>query len=113
MDYSVDTKPRQIAVVDDDQSVRKSVARLLRAAGMSADTFSSGVMFLNALRTRSFDCVVLDLHMPELGGLEVIAQLPPSCRHLPAIIVTGLEILYSRERAFASGAAGYLLKPRR
>ena len=63
------TKPRPlIAVVDDEESIRKALTRLLQSAGLDVETFTSGVTFLASIANRRPDCVVLDLHMPAMNG---------------------------------------------
>ena len=71
-----------IAVVDDDESVCRALKRLVRSLGMDADTFASGRQFLElieAMPSLVVDCVVLDVQMPGLTGLQVQAQLTRSC----------------------------------
>jgi FixJ family two-component response regulator len=103
---------RIVAVVDDDESVCRSIKRLLLSAGIGAETFVSGEDFLNALSavpSFSPDCVILDIQMPGINGLEVQRQLAP--RDLPVIIITAHDDITVRERAMASGAIAYLRKP--
>lgn len=64
-----------IVVVDDEESVRKAVQRLLRPAGMNVKTFASGANFLDAVDLYPIDCVVLDLHLAGINGFEVQASL--------------------------------------
>ena len=72
-----------IAVIDDEESVRKALGRLLQSVGMAVETFSGGGEFLAALDTHRPDCAVLDLQMPEVTGFDVlerIAEKGPACR---------------------------------
>ncbi len=69
-----------IAVIDDEEPVRKAIGRLLQSVGMAVETFSGGGEFLAALSTCRPDCAVLDLHMPELTGFDVLGDSP---RRLP------------------------------
>jgi FixJ family two-component response regulator len=101
----------QVAVVDDEESVRKALERLLRSAGMSAHTFPSGEEFIATLPNLQADCVVLDLHMPKINGFEVLAHLAQLDRRLPVIVITGHDTPESRSRAHVDGVAAYLLKP--
>jgi FixJ family two-component response regulator len=101
----------QIAVVDDEESVRKALERLLRSAGMSAHTFPSGAEFISALPDLVADCVVLDLHMPRINGFEVLAHLTQIDRRLPVIIITGHDTPESRSRVRVNSVVAYLLKP--
>ena len=100
-----------IAVVDDDPDMRKSLARLLRAAGFDVDTFPSGLKFLQSLHTRAPDLLVLDLHMPDLDGLAVQERLIQAGIRLPLVILTGQDSDVTRQRALSRGACAYLHKP--
>ena len=98
------TSKHRITVVDDEPSVRKALARLIRSFGMDVDTFPSGVAFLESLTDQSPDCVVLDLHMPGLTGLDVQARLALSGSAVPVLIMTGHDVPEARSQALASGA---------
>ena len=101
-----------VAVVDDDESVRRAIKRLLHSVGIGADTFSSGDAFLRTLSSiPSYRpaCVILDILMPGINGLEVQRHLAPTS--VPVIFITASDDLAVREMALASGAAGYLRKP--
>jgi FixJ family two-component response regulator len=100
-----------IAIVDDEEPVRKALMRLMRSVGLSAETFASGPEFLKSLDTRLPDCVVLDLHMPHMNGFQVQAQLAQKYAALPVIIFTGHDLPQARERAMAGGASAFLRKP--
>ena len=100
-----------IAVVDDEEPIRKALMRLMRSVGLSVETFGSGAEFLNSLETRLPDCVVLDLHMPHMDGFNVQTHLARKCAALPVIIVTGHDFPKARERAMAGGASAFLRKP--
>lgn len=100
-----------IAVVDDEESVRIAIRRLLRSASMNAETFSSGAEFLDSIKEHQPDCVVLDLHMPQVNGFGVQARLAETGSRVPVVIITGHDSTESRERALAAGAAAYLRKP--
>ena len=100
-----------IAVVDDEACVSKALKRLLRTAGLRAETFASGAAFLNWLQSETPDCVVLDVHLPQMDGFAVQARLAQQGARVPVIIITGRDSLQARERAMAAGAAAYLAKP--
>jgi FixJ family two-component response regulator len=106
----IQTHPH-VAVVDDEEPIRKALMRLLRSAGLSVETFGSGTEFLKSMDTRMPDCVVLDLHMPHMDGFSLQAQLVRKCAALPVIIVTGHDLPNARERAMAGGASAFLRKP--
>jgi FixJ family two-component response regulator len=101
----------RIAVVDDDNSVRKALRRLLRSAELDAETYGCGSEFLKALPTSVPDCVVLDLQMPEMSGLELQQHLRSRGLSLPVVIVTGHDEPGLQARCLEAGANGYLRKP--
>ena len=100
-----------IAIVDDEQSVRKALQRLLRSASIDVETFASGEEFWESLRTHRPDCVVLDLHMPRMTGFDVLTRMQEAGARVPVIIITGYDSPESRDRAMAAGASMYLCKP--
>ena len=106
------TKTRSlIAIVDDEEPIRKALGRLLRSAGMNVETFPSGVAFLESLSTQIPDCVVLDLHMPAVNGFDVQARLTESGLTVPVVIITGHDSDETRDRALAGFPVAYLRKP--
>jgi FixJ family two-component response regulator len=102
-----------IAIVDDDESVCRAIKRLVRSLGMEADMFTSGQEFVELMETpfAKVDCVVLDVQMPGLNGLEVQQRLARSGRSLPIIFITAHDEVGVRERALAAGAVAFLRKP--
>jgi FixJ family two-component response regulator len=100
-----------IAVVDDEEPVRKALKRLLRAAGLEAEGYASGQAFLDGTSERRPDCVVLDLHMPSMGGLQLLQHIRDSTKRLPVVVITAHDQPETREQCFAAGAAAYLRKP--
>ena len=103
-----------IAIVDDDPSVCRAMKRLIRSLGMDAETFASGQEFLELIESMpSFnaDCVILDVQMPGLNGLEVQEQLARKRRSLPVVFITAHDEVGARERALAAGAIAFLRKP--
>jgi FixJ family two-component response regulator len=100
-----------IAVVDDEQSVRKALERLMRSAGFAVKVFASGAEFLRSLQEREPDCVVLDLHMPDADGFEVLDALERGGIHLRVVVITADDSAQNRARAFSHGAHNYLRKP--
>src|SRR6266480_8155385 len=85
--------------------------RLMCSAGLSVETFGSGAEFLKSVDMRLPDCVVLDLHMPQMDGFNVQASLARKCAALPVIILTGHDLPKARERAIQGGASAFLRKP--
>lgn len=107
----VPRNPPVIAVIDDEEPVRRALGRLLDSAGYAADVFASGRAFLDSLATRRPDCILLDLHMPEMDGFAVLRGLPRSPHQPPVIIITGDDTAETRERLYAAGVAGFFRKP--
>ena len=103
--------PPHVAIVDDEEPVRKALMRLMRSVGLSVETFGSGPEFLKSIETRLPDCVVLDLHMPHMNGFNVQALLARKYAALPVIIITGHDLPQARERAMENGASAFLRKP--
>ena len=100
-----------VAVVDDDEPVRRALARLIRSLGFEAEVFSSGDEFLAALPTRRPDCVVLDLNMPGVDGFGVQARMAEARLRIPVVVITGHDSPQAQARALRGGAAAYLRKP--
>ena len=102
-----------VAVVDDEESVRRALLRLLRAANMDAEAFASGEAFLNSLDKFRPDCVVLDLQMPGLTGRDVQKRLISMQINLPVILITAHDDVVTQQQSLSDGAANYLRKPLR
>jgi FixJ family two-component response regulator len=100
-----------IYVVDDDPSVRRGLTRLLKAAGFKVRAFASGNEFLEYGKPTENDCVVADVHMPGLNGLELQQALLADDLFVPIILMTGRDDQGARTAARASGAAGFFTKP--
>lgn len=100
-----------IAIVDDDPSVLKALARLLRTRAVEARTYTSAQAFLASLPDGLPECLIVDLQMPEMTGLELQRQLNREGIHIPTIVITAHNEIEMRELCTAAGAASYLLKP--
>jgi FixJ family two-component response regulator len=100
-----------IALVDDEESVRRALARMLSASQFDVEVFASGQEFLDSLRTRVPDCAILDYQMPGLTGRDVQRQLCQEQIRLPLIVVTAHDHPALREQCLADGAVAYLAKP--
>jgi FixJ family two-component response regulator len=100
-----------IAIVDDEASVRKALLRLFRASGYDARAFASGPEFLGTLLDSHYDCLVLDLQMPKMSGLEVQLDNAFLKARLPTIIITAHDEPEARRKCFAAGADAFLCKP--
>lgn len=97
--------------MDDDESVRRALRRLVRSLRYGPVVFASGEEFLASLPARRPDCVLMDLHLPGLNGIETLARLRDRDRALPVIVMTGFDQAGTRERCLAAGAAAYITKP--
>ncbi len=102
---------RMIAVVDDEESVRKALVRLLQAAGHPARGFASGQEFLESWPDNRPDCVMLDLQMPGLSGIDVQRALNRAGEHVPVVVMTAHDSRGVREECLREGAVAYLCKP--
>ena len=102
---------RVVAVVDDDASVRRGLARLLRSADLQVHTYASATEFLGTGLSGSLDCVILDIHLGGMSGLELLSQLRRSGCGLPILIITAHDDAQARESAAAAGCTAYLRKP--
>jgi FixJ family two-component response regulator len=100
-----------VFVVDDDPSVRKALRRLIRSAGLEVETFASAEEFLDFERKDGPACLVLDIQMPGLSGLQLQDRLMTSGANLPIIFITAYEDANVRARALDQGAARFLEKP--
>jgi FixJ family two-component response regulator len=105
------TRAPLLAVVDDDADVRVALTRLFASAGFAVETFASGAELLRSVQDHEPDCVVLDLHMPEMSGFDVQSALARAHPAVPVVVMTGHDTPESRARAVKLGAKVYLRKP--
>src|ERR1700730_8931203 len=100
-----------VYVVDDDLSVRRSTERLIRSAGLKVLTFTSAREFLASPKPEGPACLVLDVRMPGLSGMELQRELAESGIHIPIIFITGHGDVPMSVRAMQAGALAFLTKP--
>src|SRR6202007_2955344 len=105
------TTPATIHVVDDDPSVRVAIARLLRAAGYQVVVYESGQQLLANPPGTEVGCILLDMRMPGLDGLDVQERLNEIGSSLPIVFLTGHGSVETREQAIKAGAEDVLAKP--
>src|SRR5215475_12095134 len=101
----------KVFVVDDDVSVCVALSRLIRTAGLHVETFGTAAEMLSDDRLRDADCLVLDVHLPDLGGLELQATLKELGVEVPIVFITGRGDIPMSVRAMKAGALEFLTKP--
>jgi FixJ family two-component response regulator len=102
---------RTIAVVDDDPSLLQGLNRLLSAHGFRVQTFGSAELFLDDIAKSEADCLVLDIHLGGISGIDLQRQLIASGRKLPVIFMTAIDNDATHEKAVDVGCIAYLRKP--
>jgi len=100
-----------VAIVEDDPSMRRSLERLLNAHGFAAEVFSSAEAFLDCYPDNLLACVVLDIHLPGMSGLQLQTRLNVAGSILPVIVITGIDDEDVRAAAIHQGCTAYLRKP--
>ena len=100
-----------VSVVDDDASLRRSLQNLLTSAGFRVETFESAEVFLESRPRERTGCIVLDLRMPGMGGLDLLRHLTASGARIPVIIMTANGDDDMRQRSLQAGAVAFLEKP--
>ena len=100
-----------VYVVDDDASSREGVAALIRSAGLTPKTFKSAEEFLTAPRPETPSCLVLDVSLPGVSGLDLQQELAKSNLQIPIVFLTGYGDIPMTVRALKAGAANFLTKP--
>jgi FixJ family two-component response regulator len=100
-----------IAVVDDDPGVRGSIDSLIRSAGMTSLVFSRALDFLEYINIANVDCLLTDVHMPIMSGLDLQQELTRRGKALPTIFMTAYPTDALRNRALAGGSSAFLVKP--
>jgi FixJ family two-component response regulator len=100
-----------IAVLDDEPEMRKALRRLLAGRGFGVEEYGRGSDFLAALDSHPWDCLLLDLHMPEVNGFEMLEAFQSRQIRTPVIVITAHDEPGTEERVRSLGAAGYLKKP--
>ena len=99
-----------VCIVDDDASVRKGLGRLMGSVGLEVETFTTAEEFLKRSRSRGA-CLILDVHLPGMGGFELQDQLFANRDALPIIFITGHYSENEKKKATAVGAIAYMEKP--
>ena len=100
-----------IAVVENDASVCQSIGRLIRSFGFTVVLFTSGEEFLHSSHLRNTSCLILDVEMPRMNGLQLQSRLAESGCGVPIIFITACQDEKVRARALTAGAVDFLKKP--
>ncbi len=100
-----------ISVVDDDPSMSRMLCRAIKAAGLSVDAFGSAEEFLDSEASRASDCLILDVNLPGMSGLELQQRLNASRLEVPIIFMSAQADEAMKRRALNAGAVGFLRKP--
>lgn len=102
---------RIVMIVDDDESMRRASRRLIKSFGFAVETFASAEDFLASGRLGATACLVLDVQMPGLNGLELQSRLISEGHQIPIIFITAFDDENVRAQALGAGAVDYLVKP--
>jgi FixJ family two-component response regulator len=105
------SNPVLISIVDDDQHFRESMRRLMRSLGYTVAAFPSAADFLTSARLSETACLIADVHMPAMTGLDLFRQLIDAGHRIPTILVTAYPRDVDRDRALNDGVVCYLRKP--
>jgi FixJ family two-component response regulator len=100
-----------VAIVDDDESVRNALQGLMKAAGYSAQAFASAEEFLNSGQRNNTACLIADIRMPGMSGLEMQAKLNAEHCRIPIVFITAHGDTNMRMQALRAGAVEFLAKP--
>ena len=106
-----DSNGRLVHLVDDDEAIRRSASFMLRTSGLTVKTYASGVELLDQAKDLASGCVLLDVRMPEISGLEVQQALRERGVHLPVIVMTGHGDVTVAVQAMKAGAVDFIEKP--
>ncbi len=104
-------KTRVLSVVDDDASVREAARRLIKSFGFTVEVFASGEELLLFGSLRDMSCLVIDVHMPGMSGLQLQSRLAGAGYRIPIIFITARPDERTREQALEAGAVDFLNKP--
>jgi FixJ family two-component response regulator len=102
---------RSIALIEDDPGMLQGLNRLLSAHGFRVQTFASAESFLDDIANHEVDCLILDVHLGGISGIELQRRLTSSGRGLPVIFMTAIDDEATRQEALDAGCIAYLRKP--
>jgi FixJ family two-component response regulator len=104
-------KPGIIAIVDDDEPLREALGSVMKAAGFPINTFASAEEFLDSANRGNTACLILDMRLPGMSGVELQRRLADSDSRIPIVFVTAHGDASLRDLVMKAGAAGFLNKP--
>lgn len=100
-----------VAVVDDDEAIREALCDLMMVTGLGCNTFDSAPAFLDRDAANDFDCLITDVRMPGMSGLDLLERMRARGSDLPVIVLTSVLDSSTRAKAFELGAQAWLTKP--
>ncbi|MCI4590828.1 response regulator [Sphingobium sp. BYY-5] len=100
-----------VAIVDDDEAIRDALSELLMVEGFACQPFENALAFIAEIGRSSFDCLITDMRMPGMNGLDLLEHLHARGENLPAIVLTSVVDDQSRTRSLGVGAQAWLGKP--
>ena len=100
-----------ISIIDDDATVRDGIADLIISLGYAVHTFKSAEEFLDSTYLKNTACLITDLQLPGLNGIDLLDQLRVAGHRIPMIVITGFPTAQTRARALAAGAIAVFAKP--
>ncbi len=102
---------QMVSIVDDDESLRRSLKNLLGSVGFRVETFASAEAFLQSIHQEQTGCLVLDLRMPGMNGFDLLRHLSGTGSRIPTVILTAHGDDDARQRSLQAGAVAFLTKP--
>ncbi len=100
-----------VCIIEDDDSVRRALRRLIRSMGFEVETFATAEEFLDSSEPMFPSCLILDVHLPGMNGLDLQRRLHADGCNIPIVVITAYADEEVREQAFQSGAIAFLPKP--
>jgi FixJ family two-component response regulator len=105
------SKPFMVSIVDDDEAIRNALGNLFESVGLNVETFASAEQFMDFREANESSCLILDVQLPRMSGLELQRQLSSDANAVPIIFMTAHSDERVRERALQAGAVAIFQKP--
>lgn len=100
-----------ICIIEDDESVRRALGRSLRSVGLQVEAFATAEEFLESTEQTLPSCLILDVHLPGLSGLDLLRRLQAERQTIPVVVITAYEDEKMSEQVLQAGAISFLRKP--